>query len=57
LHTSAFGGKAAGDPWVSIGSRERDNVVAVCQQILGIGHALSGSSLRKGIGPVQHDLD
>jgi len=50
--------RTAGDPWVSIGnSRERDNVVAVRQQILGIGHALSGSSLRKGINPVQHDLD
>lgn len=37
--------------------RERDNVVAVRQQIVRIGHARSGSSLRKVISPVQHDLD
>ena len=38
-------------------SRERDNVVTVGQQIVRIGHARSGSSLRKVVSPVQHDLD
>jgi hypothetical protein len=42
---------------INSNSRERDNIVAVRQQILGIGHALGGSSLRKVISPVQHDLD